>query len=95
VAVSAGAGKAWRFDMAFAEFMASPLGRGLRVGFGGILIYVGLNLVHGVAGTVIALLGILPIVTGLLNLCILGPLLGAPLRGSAVRAASRPAPPGA
>jgi Protein of unknown function (DUF2892) len=79
--------------MAFAEFMASPLGRGLRVVFGGLLIYVGLNRVQGVAGTVIALLGLVPIVTGLLNLCVLGPLLGAPFRGSEVRAASRPAPP--
>ena len=72
--------------MAFAEFMAAPLGRGLRVVFGGLLIYVGLNVVHGVAGTVVALLGIVPIATGLLNVCILGPLLGVPLRGS-----SRPA----
>jgi len=68
--------------MAFAEFMATPLGRVLRVVFGGLLIYVGLNVVHGVAGTVVALLGIVPIATGLLNLCILAPLLGAPLRGS-------------
>ena len=73
--------------MAFAEFMATPLGRGLRVVFGGLLIYVGLNVVHGVAGTVVALLGIVPIATGILNICILGPLLGVPLRGS-----SRPAP---
>lgn len=73
--------------MAFAEFMATPLGRGLRVLFGGLLIYTGLNVVQGVAGTVVALLGIVPIATGLLNICILGPLLGAPLRGS-----SRPAP---
>jgi len=44
---------------------------------------------------VLALFGILPITAGLLNLCILGPMLGAPFRGSAMRAASRPAPPGA
>ncbi|HZW90356.1 MAG TPA: YgaP-like transmembrane domain [Myxococcaceae bacterium] len=73
--------------MAFAEFMGSPLGRGLRVVFGGLLIWVGLNVLGGTAGTVVALLGIVPIATGLLNICILGPLLGAPLRGS-----SRPAP---
>ena len=66
--------------MAFAEFMGTPLGRGLRVVFGGLLIYVGLNVVQGIAGTVIALFGIVPIATGLLNICILGPLLGAPLR---------------
>jgi len=75
--------------MAFAEFMGSPLGRGLRVVFGGLLIYVGLNVIQGVAGTVIALLGIVPIATGLLNICILGPLLGAPLRP-----APRPTPKG-
>ncbi|HEY3588175.1 MAG TPA: hypothetical protein VGK85_13535 [Myxococcaceae bacterium] len=73
--------------MAFAEFMSTPLGRVLRVVFGGLLIYVGLNVVQGVGGAVIALLGIVPIAAGLLNLCILGPLLGAPVRGS-----SRPAP---
>lgn len=75
--------------MAFAEFMPTPLGRGLRVVFGGLLIYVGLNMIQGVAGTVVALLGIVPITTGLLNLCILAPLLGVPFRGS-----SRPAPKG-
>jgi hypothetical protein len=67
--------------MALAEFMATPLGRVLRVVFGGLLIYVGLNVVQGVGGTVIALLGIVPIAAGVLNLCILGPLLGAPVRG--------------
>jgi len=66
--------------MAFAEFMASPLGRGLRIAFGAFLIYLGLNVIQGVGGTVIAVLGIVPIATGILNLCILGPLLGAPMR---------------
>ena len=69
--------------MAFAAFMSTPLGRGLRVVFGGILIYVGLNVIQGTAGTVVALLGIVPIATGLLNICLLGPLLGAPMRGGA------------
>jgi len=81
--------------MALAVFMATPLGRGLRVVFGAVLIYLGLSVIQGVGGTVLALFGILPITAGLLNLCILGPMLGAPFRGSAVRAASRPAPPGA
>jgi hypothetical protein len=75
--------------MAFAEFMSTPLGRVLRVAFGALLIYVGLNVVQGVGGTVIALLGIVPIAAGLLNLCIIGPLLGAPVRPS-----SRPSPKG-
>ena len=66
--------------MAFAAFMATPLGRALRVVLGGVLIYVGLNVIQGTVGTVIALFGIVPIATGLLNICILGPLLGAPMR---------------
>jgi hypothetical protein len=66
--------------MAFAEFMGSPLGRGLRIAFGALLIYLGLNVIQGVGGTVVAVLGVVPIATGLLNVCILGPLLGAPMR---------------
>jgi len=66
----------------FSEWMATPLGRGLRVAFGAVLIFVGLRVVQGVAGTAIALAGILPITTGVLNICLIGPLLGAPLRGS-------------
>jgi hypothetical protein len=66
--------------MAFAEFMGSPMGRGLRVVFGAVLIYLGLNVIQGVGGTVVAVLGIVPIATGILNICILGPLLGAPMR---------------
>jgi hypothetical protein len=78
------------FDMAFAVFMASPLGRGLRIVVGALLIYVGLSVVQGVGGTVLAVFGILPLITGMLNLCVLAPLLGAPFRGSAL---SKPAPP--
>lgn len=72
--------------MRFAVFMASPLGRGLRVVAGAVLIFVGLRVVQGVAGTVIALAGILPIATGLMNICLIGPLLGAPMKGSALPA---------
>jgi len=75
--------------MKFAEFMGSPLGRGLRVVFGAVLIYVGLSVVQGTVGLIIALLGIVPITAGLLNLCLLGPLLGVPIKGS-----SGPAPKG-
>jgi len=78
--------------MALAVFMATPLGRGLRIVFGAVLIYLGLSVLQGVGGTVLALLGILPLTTGLLNLCVLAPLLGAPFRGSALRSASKPAP---
>ncbi len=70
--------------MRFAEFMSSPMGRGLRVVFGGVLIYVGLSVVQGVGGTLIAAAGVLPIATGLLNVCLIGPLIGAPMKGSSL-----------
>jgi len=69
--------------MKFVEFMPTPLGRGLRVVLGGVLIYVGLNVIQGVAGTIVALLAIVPIVTGLMNLCLIAPLLGLPMKGPA------------
>ncbi len=68
--------------MVFAEWMATPLGRGLRVVVGAVLIYVGLSVVQGVAGTILAAVGVVPIATGLLNVCLIGPLIGAPLKGS-------------
>lgn len=71
--------------MKFAEFMASPIGRGLRVVVGALLVYVGLAVVQGVAGTLIAAAGVVPIATGMLNVCLLGPLLGAPMKGSELR----------
>ena len=70
--------------MRFAEFMSTPMGRGLRVVFGGVLIYLGLSVVQGVAGTIIAAAGVVPIATGLLNVCLIGPLIGAPMKGSSL-----------
>ncbi|HZX41820.1 MAG TPA: DUF2892 domain-containing protein [Myxococcaceae bacterium] len=69
-------------SMGFAGWMATPLGRGLRVVVGAVLIYVGLSVVQGVAGTILAAVGVVPIATGLLNVCLIGPLIGAPLKGS-------------
>jgi hypothetical protein len=75
--------------MAFAEWMATPLGRGLRVVAGALLIYVGLAVVQGVGGTLLAALGVVPIATGLLNVCLIGPLIGAPLKGPTKPAAPK------
>ncbi len=67
--------------MCFAEWMATPLGRVLRVVAGGALIYLGLSVVQGLAGTILAAVGVVPIATGLVNVCLIGPLIGAPLKG--------------
>jgi hypothetical protein len=70
--------------MGFARFMASATGRLLRVVAGLILIYLGLAVVTGTGGWVLAAVGLLPLASGALNFCCVAPLLGAPFRGSAL-----------
>jgi hypothetical protein len=69
--------------MAFVRFMASPAGRALRIVVGMALIVVGLT-VGKTAGTVLAVVGLVPLLAGALNLCLLAPLFGAPFRGSSL-----------
>jgi hypothetical protein len=63
-------------------FIASPAGRIARILAGGGLIAWGLLGVGTTSGTIIAVIGVLPILTGLFNICLFAPLLGSPLRGS-------------
>lgn len=68
--------------MGFAKFMATATGRGLRIVVGLALIAYGLLVVHGTTGTVLAVVGLVPLGLGTLNLCILAPFLGVPFRGA-------------
>jgi Inner membrane protein YgaP-like, transmembrane domain len=67
--------------MPYARFMSSGAGRILRVLVGLVLLYVGLTMVHGVVGLLIAVVALLPITAGTLDFCLLGPALGAPFWG--------------
>jgi len=71
--------------MAFARFMSSAVGRLLRIVAGIALIVVGLVVVEDTAGIVIAVVGLVPLAAGLFDFCLIGPLLGAPLSGRAIR----------
>ena len=51
------------------------------------LIAVGLLVLHGVAGIIVALVGALPLVAGLFDFCVFAPLFGAPLSGPKIRSA--------
>jgi hypothetical protein len=72
----------------FVRFMASPAGRILRIVAGSAAIAWGLLAVGGSDGALIAAVGALPILTGVFNICVVGPLLGDPVSGSKVRAAN-------
>ncbi len=77
--------------MGFASFMASGLGRGLRIVAGLVLIAVGFFAVGGTAGYVLCVVGLVPIAAGVFNVCLVGPILGAPFLGSRVKATKKPA----
>jgi hypothetical protein len=69
------------------KFMASSAGRITRIIAGIALILLGLLVVHGVAGIVLSVVGLLPLVAGLVDFCVFAPLFGAPLGGKQIRAA--------
>lgn len=72
--------------MGFIHFMASPAGRILRFLVGAVLILVGLLAIGGVGGTILAIVGLVPLLAGTFDLCLLAPLFGLPLSGRRIRA---------
>ncbi len=64
------------------SFMASPTGRIIRILAGSGLIAWGMLGVGANEGMIIAAVGALPLLTGLFNICLFAPLLGAPLSGN-------------
>jgi hypothetical protein len=68
--------------MGFATFMASWTGRLIRIIAGLALIVVGLWLVTGTVGIILAVVGAAPLIAGLFNFCLFAPLFGGPFMGS-------------
>lgn len=73
----------------FVSFMASTAGRLVRIVAGIVLIAVGLLVVGGTGGTIIAVVGVVPLLAGLLDFCLFAPLFGNPLSGSKIRAGKK------
>jgi hypothetical protein len=71
--------------MAFIEFMASSTGRTVRIITGFVLIILGLLVVKGFWGDVIVALGLIPLMAGAFDVCLLAPLVGAPFSGRKIR----------
>jgi hypothetical protein len=70
---------------AVVRFIASPAGRLIRIVAGIGLIAWGQAAVGGSDGYIIATIGVLPLLTGIFDICLIAPLLGAPLKGAKVR----------
>lgn len=67
--------------MRFVHFMRSIAGRLLRVVAGAIMMYLGLTRIEAPWSYVVAMVGVVPILAGLLNFCLLGPLFRVDLWG--------------
>jgi hypothetical protein len=67
--------------MGFAKFMAGPIGRGVRVLAGVLLVALGLLGMEQPAGILVAALGVVFILVGVLNVCLIAPIIGAPFSG--------------
>jgi hypothetical protein len=61
------------------NFMSSSVGRLVRVVAGVALIVVGLAL--GGGWLTLSVIGLVPLLAGALNVCLLAPLMGQPLKG--------------
>lgn len=67
----------------FASFMASPAGRGLRIVAGAAIIAVGVGRMGTTSGVVLIVVGLVPLLAGIFNVCMIAPLIGAPFSGRA------------
>ncbi len=66
---------------------AGTTGRVVRIVAGIAMITVGLFALQNTTGTILAVVGLAPLLAGLLDFCVFAPLFGASFSGKAIRAA--------
>jgi hypothetical protein len=67
------------------SFLASSAGRIVRIVAGVVLIVVGIWLVQGTWGWILAIIGLVPLLAGLFDRCVFAPLAGLPFGGADLR----------
>jgi hypothetical protein len=72
-------------DMAFARFMAQPFGRVARIIAGLVIMEVGYTVVGGTVGWIVTAVGLIPLLAGVFNVCLIAPLIHAPFSGKDAR----------
>jgi len=70
----------------FVSFMASTVGRIVRVVLGLVLIAWGWLGLGGTVGIIVVVIGLVPLLAGVFDFCVFAPLFGAPMSGSQIRA---------
>lgn len=71
--------------MNFIKFMTSGTGRAARIVLGLVIMSVGLFVVQGAVGTVMAIVALVPISGGVFDFCLAGLAMGYPLNGAEAR----------
>ena len=69
----------------FFKFIAGSAGRVVRAVAGLALILIGLLLVEGTGGWILAIIGLAPLAAGVFDFCIFAPLFGLPFVGPRLR----------
>jgi len=69
------------------RFLASSVGRAVRAVAGLALIVVGLAVVGGAIGWILAIVGLVPLLAGVFDRCVFAPLFGLPFAGPRLRQA--------
>lgn len=72
--------------MQFVKFMTSSAGRAARVVLGLVIMALGLLVVQGTVGTIMAIVALVPIAGGIFDFCVIGAVLGYPFKGAGARA---------
>ena len=71
----------------FVKFMASRNGRITRIVAGAVLIILGFFVdMNPTTGYILMMVGLVPLLAGLFDYCLLAPLFGAPMSGAKIRA---------
>lgn len=71
--------------MQLVKFMTSGMGRVARIILGLVILSVGLWVVQGTFGTILAIFGLIPLSGGLFDFCLIGFAMGYPLQGAEAR----------
>ena len=79
----------WFAASRLGQFMASTVGRVVRIVGGIALIAGGLLAIGGPAGIIMAGIGLVPLLAGTFDVCVFSALFGGPFSGAAIRACAR------
>jgi hypothetical protein len=69
----------------FISFMASKTGRIVRILVGAILVIWGFFGIGGAGGVILGIVGLVPLLAGILDYCVFAPLFGNPIKGADIR----------